>query len=536
MSANGNIIFRQEALDNIYSPEEFSQLMNIVKPQTWLPLLSGGVLVASVGIWSVAGRIPLTVAGSGVLVYPQSVAEIQTIGEGQLDSLNVRAGDFITEGQVIGRIDQLRVKQELEQKKAELVRLREEIQQKQDLQKQQIEKEIAFLQQQQEDLKSRLEKERLAPVPYEQTIKALQQKKKTLQTSIEREQITPELYNQKAATLAENKQILQEQKQNINDLLINLKERLESYRYLYKEERAISYNLFLQAQQEVISARRSVLEIDAQLNSLEVQKTIDKREYLQNLSALDNLENQLQELEVEKTEARFNLEQNEAKLDEIITKIQGLEAQKIELNKQYIDRSFEQDNQVKEVKNEIARLELQLSQGSEIISQHEGRILELSVIPGQVVDVGTPIGTIQIQDTDAELQSVVYFDDRDGKKIESGMEVQVIPSIVKPEEYGGIVGTVNEISPYTVTTQNIATVVGNQSLAESLAATDAARVQVFVELEKDANNQSGYLWSSSGDPDLDLSSGTTTQVKVKIGEVAPISYIIPLFRSWTGIS
>ena len=116
------------------------------------------------------------------------------------------------------------------------------------------------------------------------------------------------------------------------------------------------------------------------------------------------------------------------------------------------------------------------------------------------------------------------------------MDVQVIPSIVRQEEYGGIVGKIGKISPYTVTTNNIVSIVGNESLAKSLAATDAARVQIFIDLEENSNNQSGYNWSSSSDPEVNITSGTTTQVKVKVDEVAPISYIIPLFRSLTGIN
>ncbi len=536
MDAKNDLIFRQEALDNLYSPEEFSQLMNIVKPQTWLPLVSGGTLVASAAIWSFTGRIPLTVTGSGVLVYPRSVAEIQTVGEGQLASLNVQSGDFVDKGQVIGKIDQSKIKQELEQKQGDLVRLRQEIAEKDRLQKRKTGQELAFLQQQQVDLRSRLQQEKLAPALHAETIKVLQQKKATLQKTIEREQITPELYNQKKAALAEKKRILKQQKQNIKNLLTNLEERLENYRYLYEEERAISHNLFLQAQQEVIGARRSALDLEGQINNLEVQKTSNQRDYLQNLSALDELETELQQLAVEKTQAEFNHAQNQAKLNDLATQIKGLEAQKIKLNQQDLVQAFEQSNQVKELKNQISQLELQLAKGSEIISKYEGHILELGVIPGQVIGAGTPIGKIQIEDTDAELQSVVYFDDKDGKKIESGMNVQVVPSIVKQEEHGGIVGTVEEISPYTVTTQNVTSVIGNRTLAENLAATDSARVQVFIDLEEKTNNLSGYSWTSSGDPDLNISSGTTTQVKVKVGEVAPISYIIPLFRSWTGVS
>jgi HlyD family secretion protein len=84
----------------------------------------------------------------------------------------------------------------------------------------------------------------------------------------------------------------------------------------------------------------------------------------------------------------------------------------------------------------------------------------------------------------------------------------------------------------------MANIIGNQGLAESLAesltSSGKAPVQVFADLDT-AKTNSGYKWSSSGGPDLKLSAGTTVQVQVRVGEVVPISYIIPIFKSITGI-
>ncbi|MEM6753005.1 MAG: NHLP bacteriocin system secretion protein [Cyanobacteria bacterium P01_C01_bin.38] len=535
MDANKNTIFRQEALDSFSSPEDLDQLTNIVKPQTWIPLLSGCFLVATLGVWSVIGRIPLMATGAGVLIRPYSVQEIQTIGEGQLKRLYVRSGDKVNKGQLIGTIDRAGVTEELRQERAKLGRLKQEQVKNNRLQKQKVAQELAFLQQQQKDLKASLEQAKLAPVLHERKIKALQQRKAALQTNIDREKITPKLYNQKVASTAQQSSILKQQKQNLVRLLKNLEERQKAYRDLY-EQRAISYNLFLQAQQQVINAKQSILEIDGQINNLEVQKTDDKRDYLRNLNVVDDLNNQLGELEIAKTEAELTYAQEQTKLNEINTKIQGLEAEKIRLNQQDFIQNLEQIRQIKEVQDKIAQLKLQLSQGSKIVAQDNGRILALNVSPGEVIQPGTPIGKIQVENADAQLQTLVYFDDKEGKKIEPGMEVQVTPSTVKREEYGGILGKVTEVSPFPVTTQNIANVVGNEELAQTLAATNGARIQVEIDLRENPQNQSGYSWTSSSDPDLEFSSGTTAQVRVKVGEVAPISYLIPLFRTWTGIN
>jgi HlyD family secretion protein len=94
---------------------------------------------------------------------------------------------------------------------------------------------------------------------------------------------------------------------------------------------------------------------------------------------------------------------------------------------------------------------------------------------------------------------------------------------------------VTQVSSFPVTTQDITALVGNQELANRLAGKGEARIQVFADLEEDKSTANGYKWSSSKGPAVTISSGTTTQVRVKVDEVAPISYIIPLFRSWTGV-
>ncbi|MFL9449657.1 NHLP bacteriocin system secretion protein [Tolypothrix bouteillei VB521301_2] len=192
-------------------------------------------------------------------------------------------------------------------------------------------------------------------------------------------------------------------------------------------------------------------------------------------------------------------------------------------------------NQIQEVRRKISSLKLQLNQSSQIVSKFDGRVLSVGTLPGQVVSSGTRIATIEVEDPNTKLSSLVYFADKDGKQIKPGMTVQVTPSVVKRDRFGGIIGVVTNVSPFPVTTQDIIAQVGNEDLARSLANSNAARVQVQIQLEKDPSTISGYKWSSSKGPELQISSGTTAEVRVKIGEVAPISYVIPLFRSLTGI-
>ncbi|MFB2876321.1 NHLP bacteriocin system secretion protein [Floridanema aerugineum] len=538
MPTKSNQIFSQEAIERLSSPERLDQMMQVVSPKAWLPLSTIGLLVTVAGTWSVVGRIPVSVNGQGVLIQPRRVVQFQAPSNGQLMKLNIQPGDVIKKGQEIGIIDKYDIKKQLELEKAKLAELQVQNQDTNKLQKQQIELELKTLMQQQKDLEETLNRESVTPILHQKTLAALEQKRQSLEESLRREKITPLLRQQTLVAIAEKRQSLIQRKQQIENLLQTLQQRFETRNRLFEQERAISQDVLLQAKREVLDAQTQVSDIESQLKELDVQKTNSERDYFQNLNKVNEIRNNIQEIEVQKTNTERDYLQNLNKIDEIKTKIKNLEAQAAKLTQQDLERSLNQTNQLQEVKRKIAQLELQLSGESRIISQYDGRILEVSVARGQVLNPGMRLGTLEAEDPNAKMISLVYLADKDGKQIKPGMTVQVTPSIVKRERYGGIVGKVTQVSPFPVTSQDISTIIGNEQLANTLAegvSKSGALVQIFVELEKDSNTFSGYKWSSSNGPSLKISSGTTTQIRVQIGELAPISYVIPIFRSLTGI-
>lgn len=588
-------IFSQEALERLSSPEQLDQMMQVVSPKAWLPLSTIGFLIVVAGTWSVVGRIPLTVNGQGVLIQPRRVVQFQAPSNGQLMKLNINPGDVVKKGQEIGTIDKYDIKEQLAQERAKLAQLQGQNQDANRLQKQQIALELRTLKQQQADLEESLRRESVAPMLRQQTIAALEQKRQSLEESLRREQITPILRQQTLAALAEKRQSLEEslrreqitpvlrqqtlaaiaekrqsfeqRKQQIISLMQTLQQRFQTRSRLFEKEGAISHDVVLQARREFLDAQTQVSDIETQLKELDVQKTNSERdylqnlnrineiknniheidvqatkteqEYLQNLNRINEIKNNIQELKVQRTNNEREYLQNLNKIDEIKTKIKDQETQQIKLAQQELEKSNNQNNQIQEVKRRIAQLELQLSGESRIISQYDGKILEVSAAPGQVLNPGMRLGSLEAENPNAKMVSLVYLADKDGKQIKPGMTVQVTPSIVKRERYGGIVGKVTQVSPFLVTNQDMSAIIGNEQLANNLAEnvsrSGGAPVQVYVELERDPNTISGYKWSSSDGPPLKISSGTTAQVKVQIGQLAPISYVIPIFRSLTGV-
>lgn len=538
MQTKENKLFTQEALDRLSSTDQLDQMMQVVSPRAWLPLSTIGFLLMVAGTWSVVGRIPLNVTGQGVFIRPRHVVQFQAPSAGQLLNLKIEPGDVIKKGQEIGIIDQSNLKQQLEQEKTKLAQLEGQNKNTDRLQKQQIELQLKTLDQQQANLEESLRRESVTPMLHQQTLAALEQKRQSLEESLDREKIAPLLHEQTLTALEQKRQNLVQQKEDFSSILQTLKQRYENRLYLFEVENAISQDVLLQAKRELLDTQTQVSNIETQLKELEVQKTNTDREYLQNLNKVNEIQNNIQQIQVEKTNAEREYLQTLNQIDEIQTKQQEIEAEKAKLVQQNLEKEIDKTNEIEEIQRKIAQLELQLTKDSKVISQYDGRVLELSAVSGKFVNVGNSLGSIEAENPDKKMLSVVYFSDKDGKQIKPGMTVQVTPSVVKRERYGGIIGQVTQVSSFPVTKQEMSVLIGNENLANNLAqsvSNHAALIQVFVELEEDKSNISEYEWSSSNGPPLQISTGTTAQVRVQIGQVAPISYVIPIFRSLTGI-
>ncbi len=479
MSKN-NKMFRQEALERLSSPERLDQTLKVVNPKAWIPLATAGSLVAVALGWSIFGRIPVTVEGRGVLIQPRRVVPFQSPSDGHLVELNVKSGEEIKKGDVLGTISQPALTQQLEQEKNKLAQLQN-------------------LDQNSEELKNKEltgEKE------------SLNQKKKNLEENLRRAEIERDLRDTSSGSLEQNRQSLQKRIAQVEKFIPNSEARVERYRNLLKEK-LITEDVLLNTEREHFDNLTQLSELETQLKQLDVEETNIQKEYLQSLNQIDNLKNEIQEVD----------------------------NQLAQVDREDLETSFDRTSDIQEVKDRIAQLEEEISSKSQIISKYDGKILEIAVVPGQIVNTGVRIGTIENKQDNSQLVGVGYFPDSEGKKIEPGMNIQITPSVVKRERYGGMLGEVTQVSPFPVTPEDMSTIIGNQNLAEDLVRSlgGGAPIQVFTQLKLNNDNVSGYDWSSSDGPPITISSGTTAQVRVRVGNVAPIAYVIPLFRSFTGI-
>jgi HlyD family secretion protein len=470
-------LFRKEPLERLSSPEQLDQLMRVVGPRSWLPLAALGGLTFVAIVWSIVGRIPITVTGQGVLIRPQKVVLVQMPSSGQILAINVDPGDSIKKGDIIATLDSdPELKKQLQQELDKLSEL-----------------------QQQDQAATSLQGQRT--VQEGQT--SIQQRLTLLQSLENSQRLTPVLRDKDLQSLREDRKNLEQRVQALQTLLPILEDRVQKRQQIF-EEGAISSELVLQARQEYLNNQAVLADAQSQLKRLDAKEAEAERQYLGNLTSISRIEAQLRDLDSQET---------------------GLAQQNLE------SKNLRQ-NRIQEVKRNIARLELQLQEKSKIRSGYDGRVEEIAAKPGQVIAAGSNIVTLNVANPSDKLVNVTYFPVQDGKRIKPGMPVQVTPSTVKRERFGGIIGSVSSVSSLPATPEAALVLIGNQETVQTLMAGNR-NIEVFTELEEDPATKSGYKWSSSKGPEQTISAATTTTVRVKVGEQAPISYVIPLFKSMT---
>ena len=103
-----------------------------------------------------------------------------------------------------------------------------------------------------------------------------------------------------------------------------------------------------------------------------------------------------------------------------------------------------------------------------------------------------------------------------GKQLEKGMEVHVLPSTVNAEEYGFIQGEITSVTKFPVTEDEMFLLLENQSLVETLR-TGSDQLRVDVKLRRDPATPSGFEWSSSQGPPFGVTRGTLCHGDLRAG-------------------
>ncbi len=473
-------LFRPQALEHSASPEQLDQLVQVVSPKRWLALTALGLLVSAGTAWSLFGQIPLTVTGKGVLIYPSDVVTVQSPGAGPLKSIEVKPGQWVKAGDTLALLDQTELETQLRLAQEKLIQLRL-----------------------QDQTAQRLKSERSG---LEQGVIA-QQRRALDQDLRSQQSLTPTLQARAEASLRQERQALQQRLETLKTRLPIYQTRWENWQRV-AEQGALSKEEVLRVQLEYQEIQNEINQVETQLETLDLRDTEAQRDYLATLSRITDLQAQLQDLDA-RTAAQ-------AEQDSIT--------------------SAQRQKEIKDTEATIARLTEQLSRSQRITSDHDGQVIEVLAQPGQRLETGMPLVMMAAQDSNTPLTSVAFLPVSEGKKIRAGMAIQATPTTVKREEYGGILGTVAEVSSFPITQAGAARLVGHPDILPGIMG-QGPHIAVFAALEPDhsANNPSQLRWSASPQgPNQPMTPGMTTTVRITVDQRRPISYVLPILKQWAG--
>lgn len=238
----------------------------------------------------------------------------------------------------------------------------------------------------------------------------------------------------------------------------------------------------------------------------------------------------LLQLEVQAAEEELNKITAGDWEDTIITYSEKL--QQAQLTVQLLEEQFATTKAIKilDTEGKIKKLQEELNLASTVATQVDGRVLELKVNKGDIVQPGTRLFSVEREGGTIKLEVVMYVPAEEGKKILPGMEAMISPSTVKKEEYGYILGRVVSVSEYPATSQGMLHTLGNEGLVSKLAGQGAA-LELHIDVTLDDSTESGFKWSSPKGPPVKINSGTLCTGAVTVSRQRPISMVIPTIKS-----
>ena len=212
--------------------------------------------------------------------------------------------------------------------------------------------------------------------------------------------------------------------------------------------------------------------------------------------------------------------------------LNGLELKRLESAQQVEQQLEARQKEIRGLELELRERQARLAETARVVSPRAGRVLEVLVDRGDVVSPGTAILNLEVVSQD--LMAVLFVPASSGKRVRPGMRVRVSPGTVKREEYGSLLGRVAWAAEFPSTSRGMVRVLGNEALVEKLMK-EGPPIQVNVALERDPSTPTGYRWSSSTGPSVEISSGTLASGSVVIRQERPIHLIIPKVREKLGL-
>ncbi len=199
---------------------------------------------------------------------------------------------------------------------------------------------------------------------------------------------------------------------------------------------------------------------------------------------------------------------------------------------------MKRDFELEKLQGKVAMLESRFERESQVISQVEGRVVEVRAAEHTTVAEGDPILLLEPTDAEAtgELEAILYVSAATGKRVRPDMDVHISPSTVKREEYGSMLGRVMAVADGPTSKPAMLARLSDVDLVEKLTQETGLPLQVNVALITTEATFSGFAWTSSEGPPTRISAGTLCSGSVTVKEQRPVELLIPFIKKKLGFA
>ena len=158
----------------------------------------------------------------------------------------------------------------------------------------------------------------------------------------------------------------------------------------------------------------------------------------------------------------------------------------------------------------------------EVASLFSGRVLETLTAPGNVLNAGARLATLE--DTHQPLEAVLYVPAAAAGDLRPGQPVQLAPDSVSRAAHGYLAGTLRAVGAFPASAEAMRAVLANDRLVAAFSA-GGALIEVRVAVPVDAAG--AYRWSSGNPPADPPLGGAVCTGLIITAERRPIEWLWP---------
>lgn len=166
-----------------------------------------------------------------------------------------------------------------------------------------------------------------------------------------------------------------------------------------------------------------------------------------------------------------------------------------------------------------------------VYSPTDGIVADVPTNPGDMVTAGQTVVCSIRQDRGREnVAAVLYVPAYEGKRVKTGMIACITPSGVDTSQTGSLMGIVRSVSLYRA---GLVRVIGNDDLSGwILEKVGGAVMEVRIDLIRDAESPSGYLWSSVVGSPPEITPGGVCTADIVVESQAPLAKAFCKLSQW----